>query len=75
MSDETQPPLDRRVITAAEAHREFGIPASTIRSWAHRSRILAVSIGRDGQRWYRLADILALRSPRMEIKNGQDQAC
>lgn len=55
------PPTDRRVITATEAHRELGIPAATVRSWAHRKLIDAVSIGRDGQRWYRLADVLALR--------------
>lgn len=58
------PPDDRRVITATEAHRELGIPAGTVRSWASRRLIFAVSIGRDGQRWYRLADILALRHRR-----------
>lgn len=57
----TPPPDDRRTITAAEAQRSLGIPAGTIRSWASRQRIFAVSIGPDGQRWYRLDQVVALR--------------
>jgi DNA-binding transcriptional MerR regulator len=51
---------ERRIITASEAERYLGIPAVTVRSWAHRGQIHAVAIARRGQRWYRLADILIL---------------
>lgn len=51
---------ERRVITATEAQTYLGIPAATVRQWAHRGRIHAVAIARRGQRWYRLADILDL---------------
>lgn len=54
------PPDDRRTITANEAQQNLGIPASTIRSWARRNEIAAVSIGHDGQRWYLLAQVLKL---------------
>lgn len=53
-------PDDRRTITAAEAQRTLGIPAATVRSWARRRQIFAVSIGRDGQKWYRLDQVLTL---------------
>lgn len=56
----TQAPPGRRVITAREAQEELGIPASTIRAWASQQRLFAVSIARNGVRWYRLADVLAL---------------
>ncbi|HMB78075.1 MAG TPA: helix-turn-helix domain-containing protein [Kiloniellaceae bacterium] len=55
MSDE------RRTITAPEAQAALGIPASTIRSWAHRGLLYAVGIGRRGVRLYRLLDVLTLR--------------
>lgn len=55
------PPEDRRVITAPEAQRELGIPASSIRAWASQERLFPVSIDQRGRRWYRLADVLALR--------------
>ena len=54
----------RRVITATEAQASLGIPASTVRSWAWRGKLHAVSIGEDGQSWYRLEDVLALASLR-----------
>jgi len=53
------PPDERRTITASEA-QALGIPAGTIRSWASRGELYAVSIGPDRQRWYRLADVLKL---------------
>jgi hypothetical protein len=57
-------PDDRRTITAPEAQRSLGIKASRVRQWAHRNRLLAVSIGRDGQHWYLLSDVLELASRR-----------
>lgn len=51
---------ERRIITAAEAQRYLGIPAATVRSWAHRGQLHAVAIASQGRRWYRLADILDL---------------
>jgi hypothetical protein len=57
-------PDDRRTITASEAQRTLGIKAARIRQWAHRSRLFAVSIGPDGQRWYLVADVLELAGPR-----------
>jgi DNA-binding transcriptional MerR regulator len=54
------PPDDRRTITATEAARTLGIPSGTVRSWASRQLIFAVAIGRDGQKWYRLDQVLAL---------------
>lgn len=59
-----QPPDERRVITAAEAERMLGIQAARIRQWAHRQKLYAVSIGADGQRWYKLADVLTLAEAR-----------
>jgi excisionase family DNA binding protein len=53
-------PDDRRVITAREAAESLGIPAGTVRSWASRGDLFAVSIGRDGQRWYLLSDVMNL---------------
>jgi hypothetical protein len=58
----TQTTLDRRVITAREAEQTLGIPASTIRAWASQERIHAVSIDANRERWYRLADVIELRS-------------
>lgn len=54
------PPDDRRTITATEAQHHLGIPASRIRKWASRRKLSAVSIGPDGQRWYRLDQVLEL---------------
>lgn len=59
------PPEDRRVITAAEAEQALGIKAATVRKWASRHRIFAVSIGDDGQRWYRLDQVLQLAERRL----------
>jgi len=58
------PPDDRRTITATEAQQHLGIPATRIRKWASRQRLYAVSIGRDRQRWYLLADVLKLATRR-----------
>lgn len=58
------PPPERRTITAVEAEQTLGIPASRVRKWASRQRIFAVSIGRDGQRWYRLDQVLELADRR-----------
>lgn len=57
-------PDDRRTITATEAQNCLGIPATRVRKWASRRRISAVSIGRDGQRWYRLDQVLELATRR-----------
>lgn len=56
----TEAPPDRRVITTREAEESLGIPASSIRAWASRERIYAVSIDANGERWYRLAEVLEL---------------
>lgn len=58
--------ISRRHITAREAQDCLGIPASTIRVWAWRGKLHAVSIDRNGERWYRLADVLELRDTRAE---------
>ena len=58
------PPDDRRTITANEAQRQLGIPATRVRKWASRRRLFAVSIGPDRQRWYLLADVLQLAARR-----------
>ena len=55
---------ERRVITAKEAETELGIPAATVRSWAHRRRLFPVSIGPDAERWYLLAELLKLAATR-----------
>jgi predicted site-specific integrase-resolvase len=54
------PPDDRRTITATEAQHTLGVKAATVRKWASRGRLHAVSIGPDGQRWYRLDQVLEL---------------
>ena len=54
---------ERRVITAPEAQRELGVPAATVRSWAHRGKLYAVGIGESRERWYKLSDVLALCQP------------
>lgn len=58
------PPDDRRTITAVEAQHTLGIKATRVRQWASRRLIFAVSIGPDGQRWYRLDQILQLATRR-----------
>ena len=58
------PPDDRRTITATEAEQSLGIPASRVRKWASRRLLFAVSIGHDGQRWYRLDQVLELATRR-----------
>jgi hypothetical protein len=58
------PPEDRRIITATEAEHALGIKAATVRKWASRRRLFAVSVGRDGQRWYRLDQVLELAARR-----------
>lgn len=51
---------ERRVITASEAQTYLGIPASTVRSWARRGHIHAVSIASRARRWYLLSEVLDL---------------
>lgn len=57
----TEASLDRRVITSREAEEQLGIPASSIRAWASQRRLFAVSIAANGERWYRLSDVVELR--------------
>jgi len=56
-------PPDRRRITARQAETQLGVPASTIRAWASKSkqRLYAVGIDPWGRKLYRLSDVLALR--------------
>ena len=54
------PPPERRTVTATEAEQCIGVKAATVRKWASRRRLFAVSIDRDGQRWYRLDQVLEL---------------
>lgn len=49
-----------RTITAAEAQRTLGIPSGTIRGWASAGKLYACAIGQDGQRWYKLGEVLEL---------------
>ena len=57
----TRPPDDaRRHITAREAEEQLGIPSGTVRAWASQRKLFAVSIARDGSRWYLLAEVLKL---------------
>lgn len=55
MSDE------RRTMTAPEAERELGVPASSIRGWASLQKLFAVGIDQRGRKLYRVSDVLALR--------------
>lgn len=64
-------PDDRRTITAAEARENLGIPASTVRGWAKRGEILAVSIGDHGSRWYLLREVLELAARRELIRRAR----
>jgi len=56
----SRPPDDRRHITAREAEEQLGIPSGTVRAWASQRKLFAVSIARDGSRWYLLAEVLKL---------------
>lgn len=48
--------------TAADAERELGIPAGTVRAWASRERIHSFGLSLDGRPMYRARDLLRLRS-------------
>lgn len=50
---------DRR-ISAAEAEREFGVPARRVRVWAHRGKLFACALDSSGRPLYREADLRAL---------------
>jgi DNA-directed RNA polymerase specialized sigma24 family protein len=50
---------DPELVTAAEAARRTGVPAATIRSWAHRGRLASFD-QRGDQPLYDLADIRTL---------------
>lgn len=57
--------IDRATITAADAAREFGIPAATVRGWANppaskEPKLHAVGITRDGADLYPCARIAEL---------------
>ena len=47
--------------TAAEAERHLGIPASTVRSWARRRRIVSRGIDEAGSPLYAVDDLRKLR--------------
>lgn len=44
-------------LTAAEAEKRFGVPASTVRSWARRRQIVARGIDQAGSPLYATADL------------------
>ncbi|HEU4540318.1 MAG TPA: hypothetical protein VFR23_04250 [Jiangellaceae bacterium] len=82
--------ISRRHITAREAQDCLGIPAGTIRGWAKdEAKLCPVSIDANGERWYRLADVLELaattrrrkshcrpnRRRRDITRSQQDDAC
>lgn len=68
--------ISRRHITAREAQDCLGIPAGTIRAWASLGKLFAVSIDRDGARWYRLADVLELReATRRRTRHARPNRC
>jgi len=47
--------------TAADAERELGIPAGTVRAWAARGRLWSFGLDRYGRPMYRARDLLRLR--------------
>lgn len=49
-----------RLVSAAEAEREFGVPAHRVRVWANRKRLHASGLDRSGRPLYRVEAIAAL---------------
>jgi hypothetical protein len=47
--------------TAADAQRELGIPAGTVRSWASREWLYSFGLDRVGRPMYRGQDLIRLR--------------
>lgn len=47
--------------TAADAERELGIPAGTVRAWAFRQRLWSYGLDRAGRPMYRERDLVSLR--------------
>lgn len=52
----------RRLYSAAQAQRELGIKASTVRSWARRGRLYSYGLDRRNQPLYDGNDLVRLRS-------------
>lgn len=49
-----------RLVSAAEAEREFGVPAHRVRVWANRKKLHASGLDRSGRPLYRVDAIAAL---------------
>lgn len=52
---------DPVTVTAADAERYLGIPAVTVRTWAHRGQLHPLDRDGDGRPLYDVADLIRLR--------------
>lgn len=63
-----------RLLTAGEAQKHLGIPASTVRTWHHRQRytgLFSAGLDRHGRPLFYEADLLALKlRKRIRDKRG-----
>lgn len=58
--------------TAADAQRELGIPAGTVRSWASRERLWSYGLDLAGRPMYRGQDLIRLRDhPELDTRADQ----
>lgn len=53
-----------RFLAAHEAPAQCGVPAGTVRRWAHERRLFAARIDRAGRPLYRIEHILELAAQR-----------
>lgn len=58
----TGPLSDEFLYTAAQAERELGIPAATVRVWAFRERIWSRGIDRQGHPMYSGVELIRLHA-------------
>lgn len=56
------PPEDEFLYTAAQAERELGIPAGTVRAWAFRERVYSRGLDRQGHPMYSGVELIRLHA-------------
>jgi hypothetical protein len=52
--------------TAADAQRELGIPAGTVRAWASREQLYSFGLDLHGRPMYRARDLFRLRQGKID---------